>query len=343
VEQATIMSRPATYFVLLLLTGIASASVSAGELLEETWEVAQLDGSRVGYVHATVHDRETAMGRRLTATRELVLGIRRRNALVQVRMEQGTEETADGKVVGVFMRQYQGDRRQLDLRGRVEDGRLHVVVDSGRIERRLWWSEEVVGLSRRDELFRDKKPRAGESIVFLEYESVFNTVVTRRATVVGPEAVALPSGRRELLRVEVGTDPLRTPSGGVSVPGSVLWLDPEFVVRKRQIEVEGLGAIELVRTTREAALTPGRSVDTPDILRQTRVPLNRAVPKPFSQRRAVYRVTIRGERDAAALFIVDGHQELRAARGETFDLIVHPVRGQESGGRRQEAGGRKQG
>ncbi len=63
------------------------------------------------------------------------LTFRRQKALLRVRQDVGTEETADGKVVRVFMRQYQGANPQLLLNGTVEGGMLRVVVEgSGRLE-----------------------------------------------------------------------------------------------------------------------------------------------------------------------------------------------------------------
>src|SRR5262249_23468647 len=140
------------------------------------------------------------------ATQEFLLTFRRRNATLQIRMEHGTDETSDGRVKAVFMKQYQGDGHQLRLTGSVENGKLHYLVDLGRVERRIWWSERVLGLRGQQQLFRNRKFRLGDEVSFLAFEPTFATVVTRRARAISMEEVTTAAGRQKLLRVEQSTD-----------------------------------------------------------------------------------------------------------------------------------------
>src|SRR5205807_2141988 len=66
--------------------------------VEEIWEVAHIDGVKVGFLHTTVRAQEVNGGKQLRASAELELTFKRNNALMKLRIEQGTEETADGKV-----------------------------------------------------------------------------------------------------------------------------------------------------------------------------------------------------------------------------------------------------
>jgi transglutaminase-like putative cysteine protease len=313
---------------LVVLLGVAQAvgADAKGRVVEEIWEVAHVDGARVGSVHTTIRSHEVGGATRLRASSELDLTFRRRGALVRLRMEQATEEALDGKMLGVFMRQVHEGGRQLVLSGTVEGERLHVKVDGGRIERRIRWSGEVVGLGRLEHLFEKRKPKPGERFTFLRYEPTLNAVVTVRVAVQGREAVDVLGKPRSLLRVELVPDKIEVPGHTVQPPRAVWWLDDDFVPVRRQTELEGLGALVLTRATREAALAPlaapGKRVD---IGLKALVPLNRAVPRPYAIRTATYRVTLDVPAPGTALSR-DAHQEVRNLKGNTFELVVHPPR-----------------
>src|SRR5262249_44423142 len=80
-------------------------------------------------------------------------------------------------------------------------------------------------------------------------------------------------------------------------------------------------------TTREKVQGIGaRAASLPDVGSKSLVPLKRTALRPPSRLQAIYRITIEGERDAAAAFAQDAHPEGRSAHGGTFELVVHPVR-----------------
>jgi transglutaminase-like putative cysteine protease len=297
-----------------------------GERVEEIWEIARVEGTRVGFLHTSV--RKVDGGKRLRARAELDLTFKRHNTLLHLCQEQGTEETPEGKVLGVFMRQGQEGGRQLVLTGTVEDGRLHVRVDNGRLERRIRWSEEVVGLYRLEHLFQERKPKPGDRFTLLRYEPTFNTVLTVRVIVKDREDVTLSPGAEgtKLLRVEMTADKLEAPGASVQPPPVVWWLDDRFVPVRRQFELDGLGTVVLTRASREAATAALQPGQMPDIGRQTLIPLNRAIARPYATRSAVYRITLRGDSDPGSAVARDAHQEVRNLKGDTFELHVHPVR-----------------
>jgi len=298
-----------------------------------------VDGARIGYVHTATEALEGDGPKRLRTTADLNLTFRRQRAAVRLRVETGTEESADGRVVGVFMRQGQGDRT-LTLAGALEDGRMHVRIDGGRIDRRLRWGDEVVGLHRLEHLFEQRRPKSGDRFNFPRYEPTLNAVVTVRAAVSGPEEVQTAAGRQKLLRVDMVPDKIEVPGLTVHPAPTVWWLDAGFVPVRRRIELEGLGAVTLTRTTRAAATAPpDATARTPDIGLKTLVPLNRTIARPHFTRSAVYRVTLRGDPAPGTAFATDAHQEVRDVRGDTFELHVHPVRP----GARQGAGAPRRG
>lgn len=294
---------------------------------EDVWESAQLEGNRIGFVHTRFERIRAAGSCRLRATQTLELTIRRRNVPMQLRMEFGTEESPEGKVLGVFMRQFHGQGRQLVLNGKLEGGRMHVVVDNGRIERRLWWSDDVVGLHGQERIFRGRELRPGQTFEFLAYESTVNTVVKRQVRMLSQETVSVATGRQLLLRIEAVPEKLQAGGTTVQLSPTVFWVDGGGIIKRRQIELEGLGTIDLIRTDRRPEqISPDNAASTPDIGLRTLTPLNHAISSPLRRLSATYRVTVRGEADAAAAFITDAHQETRASRGDTCELIVHPLR-----------------
>jgi hypothetical protein len=310
-----------------MLSVIPAAADSPGELVEESWEIAQIEGAKVGFLHSTVHRIGSEGGKRLRTTAELDLTFKRHNTLLHLRRVSGTEETRDGKVIGVFMRQGPEGGRQLVLAGSLEEGRMHVRIDEGRIDRRLRWSDEVVGLYRLEHLFQERKPKPEDRWTLKRYDPTYNAVVTLGVAVKDGEELSLAAGspRVKLLRVDLTPEPLEAPGIKVQPPAEVWWLDERFLLVRRQIELEGLGAVVLTRTTRETATAPAAPRQLTDIGLKTLIPLNRALSRPYSTRSAVYRVTLRGDNDPGSALARDDHQEMRNRRGDTFELHVHPM------------------
>ena len=236
---------------------------TADKIIEETWEAAALDGAKVGSVHTTV----TAVNgdaKHLRVSVALELTFKRHNATMQLRMEHGDEETADGAVLGVFMKQSQEQGQKLVLTGVLEDGRMHVQIDGGRIDRRLRWSEDVVGVYRLEHFFQEHKPKPGDHYSFPFYQPTLNAVVPMQVAVKDAEEVPLATGRKggatpPLLRVELRPDKVEGSGLSVQLPAEVWWLDADFTPVRRQMELEGLGSIIRRGPRRTPRPSPGRA------------------------------------------------------------------------------------
>jgi transglutaminase-like putative cysteine protease len=304
--------------ILALLAMTAGAGDRPAGLIHETWETVLLDGARIGSLHTSF--REIGENGRFRSDTELDLSFRCHGTPVQMRREFATEETSDGRISAVSMKQLQDRGRQLTLAGTVEDGRLHVIVDGGRIERRIPWGDDVLGLAAQERLLVERRPKTGERFSFRRYEPTFNTVVTVRVTVKEPEAVGEKGTK--LLRVELQPDRIEAAGTSVQPSGSVVWLDKGFLPVRREIELDGIGKVLLLRTTKETAT--GRLEKPTDLVLRNQVPLDRRISNPHATRAAVYRITLNGE--PASAFARDGHQDVRNIRGDTFDLYVHPAR-----------------
>src|SRR5260370_23815445 len=110
-------------------------------------------------------------------------------------MESGTDETEDGKVTGVSMRQLIAKSQELILTGTVEDGQLHVKLQGGPpMDKKIRWSPEVVGLYREQTLYREKKVKPGDTFSYLHYEPQVNAVLPIKVEVKDSEDVSIHGG-----------------------------------------------------------------------------------------------------------------------------------------------------
>lgn len=290
--------------------------------LDEWYETAHLDGVSVGSLHTSIV-RDGASGqRRTTSTLELTL--RRYGSVARVRREVATTETADGQLTAVSMRQGAPGGKQLTLDGSVRDGFLEVKIDGGRIERRLRWPAGGLGLAGQETLFAARQPQPGDRFAFQRFDPTYNTVLNVRVVVTERESVEVNGTRRSLLRAELTPDRLEAVGASVQPAKTVLWLDDQYVIVRRQTDLEGLGTLVLTRAGRAQAVAPVTA--GVDVGVRSLVPLDRAIASPYTSRSVLYRVTVRGEDDPARLVVSDDHQEVRNVRGSSFELLVHPVR-----------------
>jgi hypothetical protein len=183
-----------------------------------------------------------------------------------------------------------------------------------------------------EHLFQQRKPKPGDNWAVKRYDPTYNNVVTLRVSVKEYEEIPrfARTDKSKLLRVELTPEPLEAPGIKVQPPSEVWWLDESFVPVRRQFELEGLGAVILTRTTREAATATAAPRQLADIGLKTLIPLNRALAHPYATHSAVYRITLRGDRDPGTALARDDHQDLRDLHGDGFELHVHPVQKQPS-------------
>lgn len=311
--------------MVVLCAGAIRAAEPGGQTVRETWDAAYLQGAKAGYVHTTIRAAERDGRKIIHATADLNLTVKRFKDTLRLRMETGTEETPDGKVLGVSMRQFVGGERQLFMRGTVEGEQLHVQVDEGRrLDKRIPWNEQVIGLCRLEQLFRDRQVGPGSRFSYPAFEPTYTTVVTNRVTVKDYEDVAVPGSRvkQRLLRVEVVADKI----GGVQVPPATFWLDANLTPARSRTELPGIGTLTLQRTTREDALQTGSGVAPTTNIGLNPLIATGRIARPYDTASAVYRVAVRDDQDPATTFARDSRQEVRNVRGGTFELHVHARR-----------------
>lgn len=299
-----------------------------GKVVRETYEAAFLQNGKVGFYRTTVRELERNGEKVFSTNVELDLTFPRFNATARLRMVSGTDETPDGKVLGVSMKQYTGDRVDVTLTGRVEGEELQLQIDSGRkFDRKMPWNKEAVGLLGQERIYRDKQVKPGDSLSYLSYEPIINRLVTVRAAVKDYEEVDVLGDRRKLLRVEAAPDKVTGPNGEqVPLPKMTLWLGDDLLPVCSAVEMPGLGTLRLFRTTRAIALAKGAPPKNIDIGLNSLIRLNQAIPNPTGVPGVVYRITVQDD-DPATTFAQDARQTIRNVNGKSFELHVKPVRG----------------
>jgi hypothetical protein len=299
---------------LLFLIGPVARAQEAPAVFER-WDAAYLGGARAGYVHTTVGPKA---GQTVGAV-ELRLKIKRMNQDVQIGMENGTYETADGTVTGIFTKHYLGKSQSLDIQGKVDGNRLILTRDKSVPMDPAPWDDRVVGIGRQQRLFMEKKLKPGDQFSYRSFESSINLVVTTRVEAKDFEMVELfvGKGKQKLLRVEVKADRIQ----GFQPPPLTIWLNEDLAQIRSDVTVPGLGVMTLVKTTREQALAPTGAAS--QALEEHRIiPLKGRLLRPHDMASATYRIRIKDEEDPAVGFSTDLRQKPNNVKGDTFDISV---------------------
>jgi transglutaminase-like putative cysteine protease len=309
---------------LLLLLGPVRPDQPQGKIVEDIWDAAYLEGGRAGYVHTVVREFDVN-GRKLFQTiSSLNLSVKRFQQVIQLKMDSGTTETADGKVTGTFMRQYLGQGKQLEVTGKVVGNQIRLTLDRTTDLKPAPWNDQAIGMYRQLRLLAERKVKPGDEFDFLSFEPTINLLLKYHVLVKDPEEVDVAGGKKHrLLRVEMRPPRLEK----VQLPTLLYWVDDSYQVRRSQVEAPGLGTVTLYRTTRESALGPATVANLTDIGIGQYVRLKKYIARPYQSTAAVYRITIRGEENAGDTFSPSERQEVKNIRGNSLELHVRASRG----------------
>jgi transglutaminase-like putative cysteine protease len=299
-----------------------------GKLILDLYDAAFLKGGKAGQVHTTVRELEQDGTKIYRTTVELHLTVQRFKDTVHLRMDTGTDETAAGKVVGVFMRQYLGRGKQLTIRGTVVGKQLRLVQDGTNALKPAPWNDRVLGLYRQMKLFRERKVQPGDEFSYLSFEPTINLVVQTDVQVKDQEEVELFGGKkkRRLLRVETRPEKI----DNVQLPAMVTWLGADLMPVRSQVEIPGLGLMTLYRTTREGVNASGHMAQLADIGIGNFVRLKQRILQPYGTRQMVYRITVKGDTDPGTTFKQDARQQVKKVSGNSFELHVRASRAPEA-------------
>jgi len=316
-----------SFICLLLLVRPGWADQPQAKIVEENWNAAQLNGRSVGYSHMIVRELAREGKKIYVSTVELKLNLRREGQAIQIGMETGSEETADGQVSRVWMRQFQGTRTTVNLQGIVKQDELEVTVkdqNQNQQEFKVPWDERAIGFYRQEKIFRERKVKPGDKFSFVTFEPTVNGLLTNRVTVKDHEEVQTLKGKKErLLRVEELPDKVEGPQGMMQLPGMTTWLDKDLRPICSEFEMPLLGKMRLCRGDKSVVTAPGAAGMAPEIL--VFIPLGRPIARPNETRSAVYRITLKGDTDPGTAFVNCDRQKSTNVKGDTFELRVQAI------------------
>jgi hypothetical protein len=315
---------------LLLLVGPARATEPTNGIDQDIWNAAYLEGRPAGFVHTSIRATERNGKKLVQTTTELRLTVKRFQDTITLRMETGTNETPEGKVLGVAMRQFLGKQQQLLITGTVEGKEMHLKVDGGaRLDKKMPWNDKAIGLYRQERLFQDHHAKPGDEFSYVSFEPTINLVITTQVSVKDYEEVEVLKVKKRLLRVEAVPEKIPVSGGSFQLPTLVGWLDKDLNTVRSEVEMPGLGKLVLYRTTEKQATQPAApgGGQGPDIGIGSLIAINRRIPRPYDTQSAVYRITLKNDKNPATAFIQDGRQRVENVQGDSLELHVHASRG----------------
>ena len=317
----------------------AQQPAAAPKVVLDVWDAVYLDGAKMGYQRTTVEQIERGGQKIFHTTRFMHLTLKRYDGVITQRLALTTDETPEGKVVGVSMTHYLDKDRKVVQSGRVEGDKLIVRTPSDPDGRAVPWKDGVIGYYGQELLFQTHKAKPGDRFRFLDYQLPLLTAVEQQVVVKEPEEKELLAVskdgeeikgqpvRKRLLRAEVQPEKIKLGDTVIPLPRLTMWLDDKLRVARSESDAPGLGHLTLYRTTRTVAEKEGAAPALmADLGLKSLIPLNRAIERPNQAREIVYRITIKGDEDAKTTFMRDTRQKVENADGNTFDLRVRPIR-----------------
>ena len=283
---------------------------------------------QIGYARLVLENSEAGGKKFVRATRELRITIKRDGQLAQLKADTGTEEAADGQVVGVFMRHWIAEKQALALTGKIENNgnTMRLTVNANvKSERTIPWDSKVIGLAREMNLLKEKMVKAGDSFTYRYYEPTVAAIVAIKVDVKEAEEILLPrGGKKKLLRVESTPEKIE----GVQLPSSTIWIDPATrEILLTQIDMPDFGLMTLQRSNKAAATGPLGVI--PDLMRQQTIRLPRGFAKTQDADKLdgiLFKITIKGDTAPTQLIKEDDRQKIQNVKDKTFELLIEAKR-----------------
>lgn len=295
---------------------------------QESWDVVQAQGRRIGYMHVRVEPVKDKSGRQLQRVRvDWSLTFKRGRDVAKITQEYGTIETPDGTILRLDTRTEAGGDTMRTF-GDVKDGSMRLTLENHGTKRfeDVPWGDDVRGPYAAElSLSRDKiSPGATREIK--TYVPDMNKICLTKLAAKDYENVPLGSRGevRKLLRVEQSLTDL----AGKALPelDSTLWVDESGQIMKSHTAM--LGGVDIFRTTREGALGGDGRAEF-DLLAASIIKCPR-IENSDKTRNIVYRVTMDGE-DPSVVFPKDRRQSVKAGADRGTATIEVKSRGAADG------------
>lgn len=279
-----------------------------GEVFDDYWEIALIQGSKIGYGH-TVYQREAGdhggwvvreSHQRFSTPRDGQVSVQ----LVSIR----SVETSDGRLHSFRTLMSQGDS-EISSTGKVDGGSLELVLRTLGKETKtsVALPPETKGLFGPSESLETSPMKPGEKREIAWFAPLSNEVTLDQLTAREIETVPLLDGDRRLLKID------SIDSNGTE---KTIWADDQGRIWKTTLPQQNL---EIYRTLEARARAKGTG--TFDLVSSTMVAISQPKMNLHEAKRAVYLARLNSG-DPAKVFLASANQSVRLVGEREAEIAI---------------------
>jgi hypothetical protein len=289
---------------------------SAAGAEREIWEVALMQGSRVGYSRTVLRRLNENGHGRVLIEGAMRLAIRRFGTPMTMEIRFASTETADGKLLDCESVISQSAATVV-TKGHVADGQLELqTTTAGKTTRTtIPWNPDTGGFYAVQQSLLRQPMKPGERRTVRALEPGTTSISTTELVARDHESVDLLDAKRELLRIDTTTT-----LENQTIRGN-LWADRDGEIWKTRTDMLDLQQIRVSKEEALRAAEPGGL----DFAWNTAIPVDRALDRPHATKRVRYRVRLEGGNPAEA-FASGPSQEVRSIDPQTAEITVIAIR-----------------
>lgn len=281
---------------------------------EESWDVLFMQGSRVGYNHATQRELQENGRTLLHLEGESQLFVKRFGQPTDVGIRISSLETPEGQVLSLTSDAELGPQATV-VSGQVEGGklRLQTRVAGAKTTHEIDWPADARGYFAIDQELKRQPMEPGQRRTIKTLQPPINILAKAELAAADYEETELLTGSYKLLRIDCTLD---QPGGKLE---QTLWADRTGEVMKTYMSAM---QITSYRTTKAVALE--KTDATFDLGKMSTVKLSKPLADPHQTRKVRYRVELAGE-DPAALFVSGMTQQVNSTGPHTAEITVEAI------------------
>ncbi|HUU82493.1 MAG TPA: transglutaminase-like domain-containing protein [Phycisphaerae bacterium] len=301
--------------VLLLPQASPAGTIDSADpprgLFSDEWMVILFAGQKAGYAHQTMSRQDDVVTTRMIMTFRLG----RAGQDIELSTMESSEETVAGKPLS-FESAMKVAVMDVVYRGRFTGSKVHVETTQGgmTLEQTYTLPEGVV-LSwgaYAEQLRRGLEEGTTYELLTYAPSLVQSQPVTTRVAVGKCETIDL------LGRSVAGTRVNSTVISPMGALDQVSWMDADGRLIKMEMDMMGLGSIELILSDKETAT---RQAPAPEFFVNTMVPAGRKIDR-AAARRLEFRLRVTGEEEPIPDLPTTGMQKPRRGKDNSIQLVV---------------------
>ncbi len=300
-----------------------------GKVIAEYWERNAMRGSRIGHSHYIIEEVPVDDAVEPPGAATLIRTISRGETVVERAGQTSKQQiilrswdTPQGQLVR-FESELITANDKMITRGQVAPGNTELRLETestGKTSQSVIpWKPEYRGFFGVEQSLRAKPLQPNEERTVYTLLPILNQVAENRLQATNKEAVSLPAGAMQLLKINGST--LLAVGGQQQRIDTTLWIDDAGEALKSYMP--GLQQ-ETLRTTRTAALAADQDRPPLDLIVDSVVKVNPPLENPLTTKRVLYRAKVK-EGSLAGIFANGLSQRVRMIDDQTAEIEVLAV------------------